>query len=48
MHYYWETIDACVPPERIMDDLRRTGFTDVRRKVWGSVQSEYIASKPAH
>jgi demethylmenaquinone methyltransferase/2-methoxy-6-polyprenyl-1,4-benzoquinol methylase len=47
MQYYWETIDACVPPERIMDVLRRTGFIDVRRKVWGTVQTEYIATKPA-
>lgn len=46
MQYYWETIDACVPPDVIMDVLRRSGFVDVRRKVWGSVQSEYIAEKP--
>jgi demethylmenaquinone methyltransferase / 2-methoxy-6-polyprenyl-1,4-benzoquinol methylase len=46
MHYYWETIDACVTPERIMADLRGAGFTDIHRKVWGTVQSEYIASKP--
>lgn len=46
MQYYWETIDACVPPERIMDVLRRTGFIDVGRTVWANVQSEYIASKP--
>lgn len=46
MQYYWETIDACVPPERIVDVLHRVGFVDVRRKVWGTVQSEYIASKP--
>ena len=46
MHYYWETIDACVPPERIMDELRHAGFVDVRRKVWANVQSEYVASRP--
>ena len=47
MQYYWETIDACVPPERIMDVLQRAGFVDVRRKVWGSLQTEYMATRPA-
>ena len=46
MQYYWETIDACVPPERIIDVLARSGFVDVHRKVWGTIQTEYIASKP--
>ena len=47
MQYYWETIDTCVPPQRIMDVLARSGFIDIRYKVWGTVQTEYIASKPA-
>jgi demethylmenaquinone methyltransferase / 2-methoxy-6-polyprenyl-1,4-benzoquinol methylase len=46
MQYYWETIDACVPPERILDMLRHTGFTSVHRQVWWTVQSEYTATKP--
>jgi len=46
MRYYWETIDTCVPPERIMEMLEHTGFVDLRRTVWGAVQSEYIATKP--
>lgn len=46
MQYYWETIDACVPAEHIMDVLRQTGFVDIHRTVWGGVQSEYIATKP--
>jgi demethylmenaquinone methyltransferase/2-methoxy-6-polyprenyl-1,4-benzoquinol methylase len=45
MQYYWETIDACVPPPVIMDVLRRGGFVDVRRTVWGGVQSEYVATR---
>jgi demethylmenaquinone methyltransferase/2-methoxy-6-polyprenyl-1,4-benzoquinol methylase len=44
--YYWETIDACVPPETILEVLRRSGFTDVRRNVFGGFLSEYIAVKP--
>jgi demethylmenaquinone methyltransferase/2-methoxy-6-polyprenyl-1,4-benzoquinol methylase len=46
MQYYWETIDTCVPPHTIMEVLRGAGFVDVRRKIWGSVQSEYLAQKP--
>jgi demethylmenaquinone methyltransferase / 2-methoxy-6-polyprenyl-1,4-benzoquinol methylase len=46
MQYYWETIDACVPGETIMEVLRRAGFVDVSRKVWGGVQSEYLATRP--
>jgi demethylmenaquinone methyltransferase/2-methoxy-6-polyprenyl-1,4-benzoquinol methylase len=46
MRYYWETIDACVPAEKIMEILARTGFTGIERKVWGTIQTEYVASKP--
>jgi demethylmenaquinone methyltransferase / 2-methoxy-6-polyprenyl-1,4-benzoquinol methylase len=45
MQYYWETIDTCVPPATIIDVLGRSGFVDVRRQVWGSIQSEYLARK---
>jgi demethylmenaquinone methyltransferase / 2-methoxy-6-polyprenyl-1,4-benzoquinol methylase len=44
--YYWETIDACVPPETILEVLRRSGFVDVRRNVFGGLFSEYVAVKP--
>jgi demethylmenaquinone methyltransferase / 2-methoxy-6-polyprenyl-1,4-benzoquinol methylase len=43
--YYWETIDACVPPETIMDVLRRSGFVGVERTVFGGFLSEYVAVK---
>ena len=33
MKYYWDTIDQCVPPETILDALRRSGFVDVKRRV---------------
>jgi demethylmenaquinone methyltransferase/2-methoxy-6-polyprenyl-1,4-benzoquinol methylase len=46
MQYYWETIDTCVPAETILDVLRDAGFTDVRRKVFGGVQSEYLGRRP--
>ena len=41
--YYWETIEHCVPPETIMDALRRTGFEEVGRRVFGGIFSEYTA-----
>jgi demethylmenaquinone methyltransferase / 2-methoxy-6-polyprenyl-1,4-benzoquinol methylase len=46
--YYWQTIDACVPPDTILDVLRRSGFVDVHRNVFGGFLSEYIAVNPAH
>ncbi len=47
MKYYWDTIDRCVPPETILDVLRRNGFADVKRRVYAGVLSEYVAAKPA-
>ena len=46
MQYFWETIDTCIPPETIVAVLRRSGFVDVRRQVWGSVQNQYLARTP--
>jgi demethylmenaquinone methyltransferase/2-methoxy-6-polyprenyl-1,4-benzoquinol methylase len=45
--YYWDTINACVPPETIVDVLRRSGFVDVDRRVFFGFLSEYVAVKPA-
>jgi demethylmenaquinone methyltransferase / 2-methoxy-6-polyprenyl-1,4-benzoquinol methylase len=47
--YYWDTIEACVPPEQILVALRKAGFTDVKRhiEVKGmSILAEYQATKP--
>jgi demethylmenaquinone methyltransferase/2-methoxy-6-polyprenyl-1,4-benzoquinol methylase len=46
MKYYWDTIDRCVPPETILDVLRRNGFVDVDRRVFFGCLSEYAAAKP--
>jgi demethylmenaquinone methyltransferase / 2-methoxy-6-polyprenyl-1,4-benzoquinol methylase len=43
MRYYWDTIEACVPPEQVLGTLRHAGFGDVRRYVQGGVLSEYQA-----
>ncbi|MDO5624792.1 MAG: class I SAM-dependent methyltransferase [Pseudomonadota bacterium] len=45
--YYWDSIEACAPPARILDTLRAAGFADVRRHVELGVCSEYTATKPA-
>jgi demethylmenaquinone methyltransferase/2-methoxy-6-polyprenyl-1,4-benzoquinol methylase len=41
MHYFWDTIEACVPPEAILGALRDAGFSDVSRHVELGVFSEY-------
>ena len=43
MRYYWETIEACVPPEKIISSLRNSGFQEVERKVELGVFSAYRA-----
>jgi demethylmenaquinone methyltransferase/2-methoxy-6-polyprenyl-1,4-benzoquinol methylase len=45
MDYYWETIDACVPPDDILDALRKAGFKNVNRRVEFGIFSEYRAEK---
>jgi demethylmenaquinone methyltransferase / 2-methoxy-6-polyprenyl-1,4-benzoquinol methylase len=46
MRYYWDTIEACVPPADIMAALTAAGFTNVERKVLNGMFSEYSAVKP--
>lgn len=45
--YYWETIDACVEAEVVMNALREAGFSDVRRAVSLGLFSEYTGTKPS-
>lgn len=45
MVYYWETIDACVPPEDILAALQKAGFQNVNRRVELGIFSEYRAEK---
>jgi demethylmenaquinone methyltransferase/2-methoxy-6-polyprenyl-1,4-benzoquinol methylase len=42
--YYWDTIEACVPPERIMDTMSAAGFSGVGRSVALGIFSEYRAN----
>jgi demethylmenaquinone methyltransferase/2-methoxy-6-polyprenyl-1,4-benzoquinol methylase len=43
--YYWDTIDACLPPEALKDALASAGFGDVRRHVELGLFSEYTGRK---
>lgn len=45
--YYWDTIEACVPPARVLEALADAGFRDVRRHVELGIFSEFTALKPA-
>ena len=45
MHFYWDTIDACVRPEVVLQALRRCGFPTPRREVILGMFSEYVAQK---
>jgi demethylmenaquinone methyltransferase / 2-methoxy-6-polyprenyl-1,4-benzoquinol methylase len=47
MRYYWDTIEACVPPDAVMAAIGQAGFADVRRDVELGIFSAYCAVKPA-
>jgi demethylmenaquinone methyltransferase/2-methoxy-6-polyprenyl-1,4-benzoquinol methylase len=44
--YYWDTIEACLPPETLIDALTSAGFIESRRELWVGIFSEYTARKP--
>ncbi len=47
--YYWDTIEACVPPEQVLATLEAAGFAGVRRHIESkalSMLAEYQAIKP--
>jgi demethylmenaquinone methyltransferase / 2-methoxy-6-polyprenyl-1,4-benzoquinol methylase len=46
MRYYWDTIEACVPPETIVRMLADAGFRDVEREVDLKIFSAYRARRP--
>ena len=45
--YFWDTIAACVPPERVTTALTEAGFTDVQIHKELGIFSQYSARKPA-
>jgi len=48
MRYYWDTIEACVPPQVVLARLTHAGFTAVERYVEVRIFSEYRGRKPEH
>ena len=44
--YYWDTIEACIPPAEILAALEAAGFAAVRRHTELGIFSEYSAIKP--
>jgi demethylmenaquinone methyltransferase/2-methoxy-6-polyprenyl-1,4-benzoquinol methylase len=47
MRWYWDTIEACVPPEQVLATLRAAGFDDAARHVELGIFSEYTGRKRA-
>ena len=45
MLYYWETMDACVPPAAVLAAMRSVGLTEVKRNIVLGLFSEYTAVK---
>ena len=45
MLYFWETMDACVPPEDVLASLSAAGFKQVNRYPLAGFFSEYVAVK---
>lgn len=45
MLYFWETMDACVPPDEVLAALQAAGFQTVKRYPLAGFFSEYVAVK---
>lgn len=45
LHYYWATIEECVPPPVILSALEASGFKNVKRTTTGGILSEYVAQR---
>jgi demethylmenaquinone methyltransferase/2-methoxy-6-polyprenyl-1,4-benzoquinol methylase len=43
--YFWDTIEACVPPAQVIEALEAAGFASVRRHVEARIFSEYTAQR---
>ena len=46
MRYYWETMDACVPPATVLATMQAGGLVDVRRRLLLGLFSEYTGRRP--
>ena len=46
VRYYWETMDACVPPARVLEAMRSSGLQEVKCSTRFQLFTEYTAVKP--
>jgi len=48
MDYYWDTVEQCVPPEQIVEAMRKAGFVEARsRTTMPGAFIEYTGKKAA-
>ena len=47
MHYFWDTVRYCVPPDQIVASLGGAGFDSPSRTVMGGILSEFVATRPS-
>jgi demethylmenaquinone methyltransferase/2-methoxy-6-polyprenyl-1,4-benzoquinol methylase len=45
VQYYWETMEACVLPMRVLEAMRSSGLREVKCSTRFEVLSEYTAVK---
>ncbi|MFT8417531.1 MAG: class I SAM-dependent methyltransferase [Acetobacter sp.] len=45
MAYYWDTIEECVPPARILETMKAVGFDKVRKQTSFGVFHAYMAER---
>lgn len=45
VYYYWETMNACVQPGRILEAMRSSGLREVNCTTWFGLFTEYTAVK---
>lgn len=45
-YYYWETMEACVQPGRILEAMRNSGLWEVKCTTQLELLTEYTAAKP--
>lgn len=45
MRYYWDSIETCVPPQEVIEQMQAAGFTSITRHVALGIFSEYVGVK---
>jgi demethylmenaquinone methyltransferase/2-methoxy-6-polyprenyl-1,4-benzoquinol methylase len=46
VQYYWETMEACVPPARVLEAMQGSGLREVKCNTRFELFTEYTAVKP--